>query len=496
LVVRLLMSASRVSFAYPGQAPLFSEVSFTMPPKARIVLVGPNGSGKSTLVRLLLGELRPTDGTLTRAVGLTWRWSGQDVVYPDGASGGERRFRDLMETLRFTADLVVLDEPTNHLDLDRTAALATRIRSYAGAVLIVTHDRWLGDQVADITWLLDHERLRVLVGTPSHVLAVESAEAAAAWDRYGQVKKERRRIEAAMHQLDHFAAKAHQAAGSTNPYQEARAKRMDRRVTALKKRLDREAARAELPDLPDAPVRFRLPDAPPTPPTVLRAIDVAVKRGRADLAGITAVIPRSGRLIVTGANGAGKTTLLEVLAGIRAPDAGRVERPRSVATSFCPQIPAREANLTVLHYLAERGASRDEAQRLAVGAGLTGPRLRARVGELSGGERRRLEIVGALAERAGLIFLDEPTLDLDWRAREALYELVRAVPAALVVATHDLALADALSGETLALGRRQAGADPSPDPERLLAQLDDAAQAYRRQSEGDGSDPPGGSGLK
>ena len=475
--MRSLLSANRLAFAYPAAPPLFADVSFTVPHGARIVLVGPNGTGKSTLVRLLLGELTPTAGHLERATGLTCRWSGQQVVHPDAASGGERRFRDLMETLKFAADLVVLDEPTNHLDLDRTQALATRLASYAGAVLLVTHDRWLGDQVADTTWLLDHQRLRVLPGTPSHALAVEAGEAAAAWSHYDQVKKERRRIEASMHQLDHFAVKAHQAAGSTMPSAERRAKQMDKRVTAMKHRLERDAARVSLPDLPDAPVRFRFPDPPPGPPTVLRAVDVVVTRGRAQLSGIAATVPRQGRLVLTGANGAGKTTLLEVLAGRRPATQGRVEIPSGLSVAFCPQIPVGEAERSVMAYLTARGATADEAPRIAVGAGLVGARLQAPVSHLSGGERRRLEIAGALAQHAALIFLDEPTLDLDFRAREALYAMVRAVPAALVVATHDLSLADALGGTVLALTVRSAPAEGAVDVDRLKLQLDQAAES-------------------
>jgi len=474
--VRLLLSAQGLGFRYPGDKPVFANLAFQLPSKARVVLVGPNGAGKSTLVRLLLGELTPTSGTITRATGMTWRWSGQEVVNPDAASGGERRFRDLMETLKFSADLVVLDEPTNHLDLDRTTALATRLASYNGAVLLVTHDRWLGDQVADTTWLLDHQRLRVLPGPPSHALQVEADETANAWAHYDQVRRERERLLTSVHQLDHFAAKAHQAAGSRSPFAEARAKRMDRRVQAMRHRIEREVSRTPLPDLPAEAVAFRFAARPEGPPTVLRAIDVSVARGRAQLSHITITVPRQGRLILTGANGSGKTTLLEVLAGKRPPDAGRVERPPTLAIAFCPQIPAREAELTVLEYLTDRGATRAEAQRLAVGARLVASRLTAPVGQLSGGERRRLEIVGAIAASAQLIFLDEPTLDLDLRAREALYEMVKAVPAALVVATHDLALADALGGDVLSLSHRNA--PPSLDDAAAAHLLEQLNQAY------------------
>lgn len=482
-----LLRVNRVSYAHPGQAPLFSDVQCEVPYKARIALIGPNGSGKSTLLRLLSGELTPTVGVVERRPATEAKRVGQVPLDDSIGSGGERRFLDLMESLSPGMDLLMLDEPTNHLDWDRTQALATRLQSYDAGYIVVTHDRAFADRIAKTTWLLDHGRLRTLEGTPTQLLAVIEHERDSAWSQYDTVQRELRRLDAAEHQLKQRATKAHQAAGSRNPYQEARAKRMDRRAQAMHKRRERERDRIVLPDLPPESVKYRHRLSEEAPLHVLRAEHVDIQRGRASVTDFNYELDRGARLVLTGPNGSGKTTLLEVLAGLRTPVRGRVYHPPGLRVSFAPQLMDDAGRSDPLSYLSALGISRADASKYASGVGLTGDRLSTPVAALSGGERRRLAIASALVAESHVLFLDEPTLDLDLMARESLYRLLRDLPLALVVATHDPLLVDALDGPVIILGRQASIAPPRADDDPalqlLLASLRTAAEAAPREKQ-------------
>ena len=479
-----VVRASALGFSYGAAEPLFSGLDFTLEPQDRIALIGPNGSGKSTLVGLLLGELEPTAGRIEWAPGVRWRVVRQTLVRPDDiGSGGERRFRDIMDSIVPNADLLILDEPTNHLDQDHTDALGRRLRSHGGAYLVITHDRAFGDRLAERTWLLDHGRLRVLPGGPSAVLQIEADEARSAWAAYGHIRAERERLAQAARQQAERAARAHRAAGHRNPGPEARAKRMDRKATAMKRRAEREGNRLVLPDLPPEPIHWRSPTIDAGPPLPLRVVGIEIRRGHLFLKDFHLRLARGGRVTITGRNGSGKTTLLEVLAGLRAPDEGRIERAGGARLAYAPQLLAADQDLSAIQYLRARGAPAPDAQIMATGVGITGSRLTVPVGQLSGGEQRRLALAGALAEGAHVLFLDEPTLDLDMRGRDALYAWLPTVPAAIVAATHDPLLIDALGVPPLNLSRLVEGRlrpeEPIVDAAALHDRLEDAQRSAR-----------------
>ncbi len=479
-----VVRAAGLGFSYPAAGPLFSGLDFTINPKDRVALIGPNGSGKSTLVSLLTGEIEPTLGRIEWAAGIRLRVVRQTLVRPDDVgSGGERRFRDIMDSIVPNADLLILDEPTNHLDQDHADALCRRLQSHGGAYLVITHDRAFGDRLADNTWLLDNGRLRVLPGGPSRMLHIEADEQQAAWAVYGHVRAERERLAAAARQQAERAARAHRAAGHRNPGPEARAKRMDRKATAMKRRAEREGSRLILPDLPPDAIHFRSLAIDPGPPVPIRAVGLEVRRGHLDLKDFHLRLERGGRVTLTGRNGAGKTTLLEVLAGVRAPDRGRVECAGGARLAYSPQLLAADQELDALQYLRERGAATRDAQIMATGVGITGSRLTVPIGHLSGGEQRRLAMAGALAEGAHVIFLDEPTLDLDIRGREALYAWLPTIPAAVVVATHDPLLVEALGVPPINLSGLIAGRPADDESTVDAAALHDRLEQARRAAD-------------
>ena len=457
--------------------PLFTDCSVTVQTGDRLGVVGPNGSGKSTLLRLIAGVDEPEVGAVRRgrnvrigylhqephlppgdvrsAVGPSWEaaailerlgmggLAGADVAT---LSGGQAKRVALARVLVEDVDLLVLDEPTNHLDVDAIAWLEERLARFKGGLVLVTHDRHVLDRVATRVLELDRGRCHAHDGGYTAYLEASSrraeqeataevvrrnlARAELAWLRRGapaRTRKPKARIAAATaiveggpgdrtSDLDLTAA----GRGSGTP-------RLGDKVVVLHG------------------VGHRFDDGPP----LFTALDLDLEPG--------------GRLGIVGPNGSGKTTLLEVIAGRLAPVEGDVDRGTTVR----------------LGYYSQRGAELDPALRVrdAV-AGKAGQptweqvrlmeRFRfdadgqwATVGTLSGGERRRLQLLLVLAAMPNVLLLDEPTNDLDLDTLRALEDHLDDWPGTLVVVSHDRALLERTVEDVLVLdGAGSAGIAP------------------------------------
>jgi ATP-binding cassette subfamily F protein uup len=511
-----LVNLERVTKSY-GVRVLLDGVSLGVGEGERIGVVGRNGDGKTTLLDLVGGRAEPDAGRISRGRGLrighlaqhdelddthTVReavlagradhvWAADprtrevvEVLLADvpldqvvrGLSGGERRRCALGRLLLGEHDLLLLDEPTNHLDVEAVAWLAAHLTTRPGALVVVTHDRWFLDAVCDRTWEV-HDGV---------VDAYEGGYAA-----FVLAKAERQR----------------QAAAS-----EARRQNLVRKELAWlrrgapartsKPRFRVDAANALIADEPPPRDRLELQRfaTQRLGKDVVDVEDVDLTLGdRTLLRHATWRLGPGDRVGLVGVNGAGKSTLLRLVAGELAPQAGRVRRGRTVALAHLEQdatSPSRsgeeqDPDARVLPTLEEvrrvvRTATGREltATALLERFGFTGDRLTARIGDLSGGERRRFQLLRLLLGEPNVLLLDEPTNDLDIETLTVLEDFLDSWPGTLVVVSHDRYFLERVTDSTWALlgdgqvsmlpggvdeylGRlaeRRAVADESPQP--------------------------------
>ena len=436
----------------------------------RIGVVGRNGDGKSTLLRLIAGAETPDAGTLTRAGGLQVQmlgqrdelderqtireelvggradheWAGDSEFravldgllggveirrFPAGLdtpiaplSGGERRRIALARMLLDAPELLLLDEPTNHLDVEGIDWLATHLAARRGSLLVVTHDRWFLDAVCTSTWEVAGESIhRYDGGYAAYVLA----------------RAERDRIEGARDDRRRQLVRKELAWLRRGP--PARTAKPKFRIEAANALIADEPAvrdRAELLRFASA----RLGDK------VLDAVDVSVAFGdRRVLREVTWRLGPGDRVALVGVNGSGKTTLVKLLSGELEPGSGSVERGATVRLAHLSQDTVEiPGDLRVLESLeAVRGrATLSDGQEITAGMlcdrfGFRGDRARTLVRDLSGGERRRLQLMRLLMDGPNVLLLDEPTNDLDIDTLTALEDLLDGWPGTLVVVSHD-----------------------------------------------------------
>ncbi|MGH2905330.1 MAG: ABC-F family ATP-binding cassette domain-containing protein [Solirubrobacterales bacterium] len=436
----------------------------------RIGVVGRNGDGKSTLLRMIAGLEEPDEGKVTRAGGVSLalltqqdvldpektvreelvgsradhEWAGdakfRDVLdgllggvavdrFPDGLdtqiaplSGGERRRIALARTLIDSPELLILDEPTNHLDIEGVDWLALHLRERGGSLLVVTHDRWFLDAVCEQTWeVADGNVHQYEGGYAAYVLA----------------KAERDRQEAASETRRRALIRKELAWLRRGP--PARTTKAKFRVDAANELIaDEPPPRNSVELLQFATARIGN--------RVIDAIKVSMGYGERTLFDqITWRLGPADRLALVGVNGAGKTTLLKLLAGDIEPQAGSVKRGQTVRLAQLSQEGTElPEQLNVLEALeqAKLVATLSDgveitAKMLCDRFGFGGGRARTLVGKLSGGERRRLQLMRLLMREPNVLLLDEPTNDLDIDTLQALEDLLDSWPGTLVVVSHD-----------------------------------------------------------
>jgi ATP-binding cassette subfamily F protein uup len=475
-----LVNLEQAAKAYHERV-LLDGVSLGVSAGQRIGVVGRNGAGKTTLLAALAGSADLDSGRTTRAGGISIGYLPQaeelsgrvgDVVFSGIAehewaadprsravveallggidtgsdvsrlSGGERRRTALAALLRRSYDLLLLDEPTNHLDIEAITWLAGYLRQYATSYVIVTHDRWFLDEVTEQTWEV----------AGGQVYAYEGGYSA-----YVLAKAERARIAAATDQRRRNLLRKELAWLRRGP---------PARTSKPKFRI--EAASALIADEPPArdDVELTRLAAARLGKTVVELRDVSVTaRDRPLLDHVSWQLGPGERVGIVGVNGTGKTTLLRLLAGtLPVPAAGSVATSGQVVTGstvqfgYLTQEPASvDPDVRVLE-AAERvrgtavvGKRELSVSQLLERLGLTGDRQWTRVGELSGGERRRLQLLLILLAEPNVLLLDEPTNDLDIETLTELEDLMDGWPGSVVVVSHDRYFLERVTDHVLAL---------------------------------------------
>ncbi|MGZ4619670.1 MAG: ABC-F family ATP-binding cassette domain-containing protein [Frankiaceae bacterium] len=495
-----------------GTTTLLAAVSVGVDDRDRIGVVGRNGAGKSTLLRLLTGDLTPDSGRVATAA-LRTGLLGQGDELPSGTvrdvvvgarsehewasvagardavtglgladrldadtstlSGGERRRVALAALLVADSldglDLLALDEPTNHLDVAGVAWLAERLKARRRALVVVTHDRWFLDEICDTTWEIADGKVHSYVG---------------GYAAYVLARAERERVAAAT-----------EARRQTLLRKELAWLRRGPPARTAKPRFRIEAANALIAGQPPAreTLRLRRAAAVRLGRRVIDVDDVSLTvGGRRLLRGVTWRLGPGERTGVVGVNGSGKTSLLRVLTGDLPPDSGTVRRGATVRLGYLPQQAADidpalrvlEAAEEVGRVLAIDGGTELTAGQLLESFGFPAAKQWTRVADLSGGERRRLQLLRLLLAGSNVLLLDEPTNDLDIETLRALEDLLDGWPGTLVVVTHDRYFLERVCDSVQALvGAGQLAALPG-GVEEYLARLRD-----RRDREGEQTAP-------
>ena len=374
-----------------------------------------------------------------RAMLASFGFAEADLDRPaSGFSGGQRTRAALARMLLEEPDYLILDEPTNHLDLETVRWLEDFLIQDHRATLVVSHDRYFLDRVANQIWELDGgelERYEVPQGRAySAFVAEKAARRELAEREYERFRDEEKRRKAVVAEL-----RTH---GSHN-YSHVRSR--EKQLAKLE--------RVDAPKTSQRHISVKLEAARrATNGIAVAARDIAVAYAAPLFTGLSFEVARGERLAVVGPNGSGKSTLLGILAGRRAPDHGTIKVMPGVTTAYFSQDAADElpAGASAVDAVLDGASvSPEEARALLGRLGLGGDATDKPVEAFSGGERRRIMLARLMARSADLLFLDEPTNDLDIPSREALEDVLAGYGGAMVVVSHDRYLLQRLAERVL-----------------------------------------------
>ncbi|MBA4864703.1 TlrC/CarA/OleB/SrmB family ABC-F type ribosomal protection protein [Streptomyces sp. PSKA54] len=370
-------------------------------------------------------------------------------------SGGERSRLALAATLASRPELLLLDEPTNDLDDRAVGWLEEHLRAHRGTIVAVTHDRVFLERITTTVLEVDGGCVSRHGNGYAGYLSAKAAERRRRQQQYDQWRAEldrsRRLAEAGVARLDGIPRKMPKACFGHGGFRmRGRAHGAMGRIRNAKERVERLTTNpvAPPPQALSFTARIATAGRPGTAPAA--QLDGVVVDGRLHVPQLR--LDAAERLLVTGANGAGKSTLLRVLAGELRPDAGAVSVPGRVGHLRQEEWPW-PPGLTVLEAFAHsRGGDRDEHADRLLSLGLFDPEaLRLRVGELSYGQRRRIELARLVSEPVDLLLLDEPTNHLSPALVEQLEEALADYAGALVIVTHDRRMRTRFTGSRLEL---------------------------------------------
>src|ERR1700744_5601773 len=483
-----LISVEKVSKAF-GERPLLDSVSLGVSTGDRIGVVGRNGAGKSTLLSLLAGTGRaaqPDRGRIARSAGLRIGYLRQQdarsarvrpACLGPGAtaptdhvwaadpraravtaellggidldadatrlSGGERRRTALASLLASDYDVLLLDEPTNHLDLEAIDWLGHHLRDRSSALVVVSHDRWMLDEACDQMWEVESGHVHDYDGGYSaYVLA--QAERQRAAEATGRRRRNLARKELA------WLRRGPQA-----------------RSTKSKVRV--QAANALIADEPPVRDTVELTSLATARlgKTVIDVEDISLRAGsRLLLDQVTWQLAPGERAGLVGVNGSGKTSFLRLLDGLLVPGVadgeieaeGRVKRGRTGRIAYLSQELAEldpdqrvlESVQDIRSYV-QLGKRELSASQILERFGFTGDKQWTPIGDLSGGERRRLQLLRLLVDEPNVLLLDEPTNDLDIETLNQLEDLLDAWTGSMTVVSHDRYFLERVTDHVIAL---------------------------------------------
>ena len=476
-----MLTVSRLSKSFAGRV-LFEDASLQVNRGDRIALIGPNGAGKTTLFLLLLGLDEPDKGEVALQRGINVGFlpqesastrdetvlqlasssvyrqasperglDGEDAAVPSDLHQIEAKAKRILKGLGFKEtdfsrqvktmsggwimrahlarllvmepELLLLDEPTNHLDLESLVWLQSYLRSYSGAIVLISHDRSflnaLAEQIVDI----DQRKLLCYRGNYESYLTQRAARQEQLVAAYKNQQRDIKRLQVF---IDRFGAKNTKAS-------QAQSKR---------KQIER-MEKIEMPDLTAPRVAFQFPQPPRSGRKVIELVGIHHAYGQNIVyRGIDYTVERSQRTVLVGPNGAGKSTLLKLLGGVLPIQGGSRELGHNVQVGYGSQHRVDLLNLdrSLLEEAMDCGQQvPEQTVRTILGAFLFhGDDVFKPVRVLSGGEKSRLVLAKLLLNPPNFLLLDEPTTHLDMASIEALIQALKQYEGTLLFISHDV----------------------------------------------------------
>lgn len=440
-----------------GERVIFSNVSFQVSDGEKLGIVGANGAGKSTLLKVLLGLEESDSGEISglRAEDIGYaeqlpnftaetllaeiggaEFQAKKILYglgfsetdlnknPNEFSGGESAKISLAKALIAEPRILILDEPTNHLDIYAIDFFTQFIKTYKGAVILVTHDRYLLQYVDKI---LELPRGEIYSGNYAKYIEQRDLKLAAQLKAY-----EKQQAEIA--KLEDFVRRNKTRASTA------------RRARSRQKALDK-IERIEKPESAQVvKMQFQASES------AERVLTIENLNFKNIIINFQLSILNSEKVGLIGRNGAGKSTLLKLIVGDLKADSGEIKIGNRVKIGYLSQVHSLNAELTPIGELAEEfrldtEQARAQLARLNIGAELA----EKQIGTMSGGEKTRVALAKLILRGANFLLLDEPTNHLDIAAREAIEQALRDFSGTVLIVTHDRYLLDAVTSRTVEL---------------------------------------------
>ena len=451
-----IINIEHISKIY-GEKTIFDDASFGIQEGDKIGIVGINGAGKSTLLKMIAEKENPDSGQIIRQNGLKIAYVPQNPVFPEDAdirsyafdrgdgedwkvescltelgireydipishlSGGQKRRVVLAKVLAQDCDVLLLDEPTNHLDGSMIAWLEEYLRSYRGTVIMVTHDRYFLDRVTNRILEISRGKMYGYDADYSGFLELKAAR------EEMELASERKRQSILRMELE-WAKRGCRA-----------------RSTKQRARLERlEALKSGKAPVKDQTVELDSVETRMGKKTIeLHHVSKSYGEKKI-LEDFSYIVLRNQRLGIIGANGCGKSTLIRMIAGLVEPDSGYIEKGETIRIGyFAQEEQDMDDSQRVIDYvkdIAEYITTKDgkiSASQLLERFLFTPDMQYAPIGKLSGGEKRRLYLLGVLAENANVLLFDEPGNNLDIPTLTILEDYLNSFSGIVIAVSHD-----------------------------------------------------------
>lgn len=459
----MLITFNNVSLQYTDKR-ILDNVSFTINDNAKLGIIGINGAGKSSILKLIVGEFEPSSGVIYRKNDLKMGYLSQEVtLYDDKTifeetkrlsknendyeissilnklglmdhnkqvrqiSGGERKRLQLASVLISKTDMLILDEPTNHLDIAMIAWLEKYLIKYNKAIILVTHDRYFLERITSQIMEIENGKVYLYDANYSGFLTLKT-------ERMEYLKANERKLSSILKKEAKWMAMNPQARSTKS---RERIERFYNNEDALKN--IKTSIKASTKEMEFSSKKSRMGKKT----IILDNIDLTMD-GKTLVKNFSYIVNKYDRLGIVGNNGCGKTTLFNSIISPKEAQIDKIIIGETINIGYFKQTDKiMDSNIKVIDYLKEYGEYIDtktgkiSASQLLENYFFTPTMQQMPVSRLSGGEKRRLSLLKVLITNPNVLFLDEPTNDLDIYTIEILEDYLEDFSGAVLVVSHD-----------------------------------------------------------